>query len=61
MICSPAGSQRIIWWFSGRSRRLFESEREGEIRERVGDVRIELGEKGRLGLGLCFGRLMIRI
>ena len=21
-MCSPAGSQRIIWWFSGRSRRL---------------------------------------
>lgn len=50
-----------MWWFSGRSRRLFESEREGDKRKGGGDVRIELGEKGRLGLGLCFGRLMIRI
>lgn len=52
MMCSPAGSQRIMWWFSGRSRRLggqraVERERK---REREEDVRVELCEKCSLGL-----------
>lgn len=54
MMYSPAGSQRIMWWFSGRSRRL----RGGEQGRRQGggarDGRIELCEEGCLRLCIWF-------
>lgn len=57
MICSPAGSQRIIWWFSGRSSRLPPARqlfRQPWTKNE--DIRIKFCEKGGLRLGLRFLR-----